>query len=692
MNTNNYMTLFSAALIALASQSSMAAEAVRLDEVTVTGEREGKARAQEALTVNGVDGETIREVLPTHPSDIMNRVAGVLVNITQGEGHMAAIRQPLSTSPVYLYLEDGIPARSTGFFNHNALYETNMPQSDGVEVLKGPGTALYGSDALGGIVNVLTRPAPETAEAGLIIEGGSSGYSRVLVNGGNGDGSNGYRVNAHVASIDGWRDNTEYDRGSVSMRMDNTLEGGDTVKTILGYSKIDQQTAGASALSLTDYKTDPTINYTPISYRNVTALRLSTSWDREGAGTLTSITPYLRHNVMDILPNWSLSYDPAVYTTFNDSLGLLVKHRVYLPDKVRYIIGTDIDYSPGGREETAISPVRVGSVYESYAEGALLYDYKVSFASVSPYVHGEMMLGQNGLLSAGLRYDMMQYEYDSELAPLATGNHQRPDDTTVKYRHASPKLGYLFSISPNQELFASYRHGYRAPSEAQLFRQGSAANTVELEPVKLDSYELGWRWRPGKKASTELSLYSMTKTDDILVFNNPVSGLTEVVNAGETSHKGAELTVVLPVTEQVQLDTAWSYAVHTYEDWVVRAGAGNIDYSGNIMSSAPRVIGNTTLRYGRRGQFNAELQWTHLGEYWMDDANTHKYNGHGLLGMIINIPLADHWRFRLRGYNLADRLYSERASYTAFRGEEFAPGAPRLIHASIAWQWQGASP
>jgi outer membrane receptor protein involved in Fe transport len=89
----------------------------------------------------------------------------VYVSQLSGEGHSMAIRQPISTKPLYLYLEDGIPTRATGFFNHNALYEVNIPQSGGIEVLKGPGTASYGSDAIGGVVNVLTRPAPASPGA-----------------------------------------------------------------------------------------------------------------------------------------------------------------------------------------------------------------------------------------------------------------------------------------------------------------------------------------------------------------------------------------------------------------------------------------------------------------------------------------------------------------------------------------------
>ena len=85
---------------------------------------------------------------------------------------MTAIRQPITTNPVYLYLEDGIPTRSTGFFNHNALYEINVPQAGRIEVFKGPGTALYGSDAIGGIINVSTR-APSYDPS--VLGGGGGG-------------------------------------------------------------------------------------------------------------------------------------------------------------------------------------------------------------------------------------------------------------------------------------------------------------------------------------------------------------------------------------------------------------------------------------------------------------------------------------------------------------------------------------
>src|SRR5690606_21349167 len=127
-------------------------QAVSIPEMIIIASRAAKDLSEVAASVGVIGGSALRETQPAHPADVMGQVPGVYVNVTGGEGHMTAIRQPLSTSALYLYLEDGIPTRSTGFFNHNALYEVNVPQADRIEVMKGPSNAMYGSDAIGGVV------------------------------------------------------------------------------------------------------------------------------------------------------------------------------------------------------------------------------------------------------------------------------------------------------------------------------------------------------------------------------------------------------------------------------------------------------------------------------------------------------------------------------------------------------------
>ena len=54
-----------------------------------------------------------------------------------------------------------MPTRPAGFFNHNGLYEINIPQASRVEVVRGPGSALYGSEGVGGVVQIFLRKGRE---------------------------------------------------------------------------------------------------------------------------------------------------------------------------------------------------------------------------------------------------------------------------------------------------------------------------------------------------------------------------------------------------------------------------------------------------------------------------------------------------------------------------------------------------
>lgn len=663
----------------------LAVEALRADELVVSVSREAQRRAETPASVSVITGETLREVRPSHPSEIANRVAGVWVNVTGGEGHMTAIRQPKTTSPVYLFLEDGVPTRSTGFFNHNALYEIDVPNAERIEVTKGPATALYGSDAIGGMVNVVTRAPSDQRPFEAMLEGGAFGFARLLASAASQHGRNGVLAEVNVTRTDGWRDGTAYDRQSGKLRWDHELGATSRVRTMATFSRIDQSTAGSSAISQDDYLERPEINYTPISFRRVRAFRLHAAYERVGASTLFSVTPFVRWNRMEMLPNWSLTYDPGVWDTGHASAGALIKlRRDFEPMRTRIIAGADIDWSPGWHEETSISPTREGGIFTDYAAGETIYDYDVTFRSVSPYLQAEASPIERLRVVAGLRLDLLGYDYDNALGELTTGSHRRPASDGVDYTHVSPKLGATLALNDDVSVYGAYSHGFRAPSEGQLFRQGRAQNTLGLEPVKADNLEAGVRTQIGGGLTFEATAYRLTKTDDILSLTNP-DGSTETSNAGETLHRGIELAAGLTLPAGLRLDAAYSVAKHTYEVWEPRDG---VDFNGNEMEDAPREIGNVVLSWtpAPLDGANFSLEWNRIGEYWLDAENTHRYPGHDLLNLRASVPVTERVTVFGRLTNLTDERYAESAGYTAARGEEYAPGLPRALYLGVQYR------
>jgi outer membrane receptor protein involved in Fe transport len=663
-------------------QLVLSEEALQLDGLVVSVNREAQRKVETAATVGVVTGAKIRATGAAHPGEIMRDIPGVWASVTSGEGHQMAIRQPLTTNPVYLYLEDGIPTRSTGFFNHNALYEVNLPQADRIEVTKGPATALYGSDAIGGIINVSTRAPSAGREVDISAEAGSFGWQRLLLSGSNTFGADGLRADLNLTRTGGWRDATGYSRESGTLRWDREINETSSLRSVATFSHIDQGTAGSSAVNADDYLHHPTQNYTPISFRNVKAFRLSSEYSRRAESTLYTLTSFVRYNEMELLPNWSLTYDPTVYTTGNRSIGALAKlRRDFDPLRTRLIAGVDMEYSPGYRHESLVAPTRVGKIFTEYTLAGPVYDYDVSYHGVSPYLQADASPIDRMRVTAGLRYDMLGFDYDTKLDPIETGKYRRPEDAGVSYRHLSPKLGATYEISAGLNLFVDYGHGFRAPSEGQLFRQGQATNTIGLVPVKVDSYEAGARGVLGGRVSYDLSLYDMIKTDDILGYTNP-DGTVETVNAGRTLHRGMELGVGAEVVSGLRANAALSLARHRYAAWSPKPG---VELSGKEMEIAPETLVNLGLAYSPSFYAGSAfaVEWTRIGSYWMDPQNTHRYPGHGLVSVRTTLPIAGRIGVFARVSNLTDRRFAESAVYTAARGEEFAPGMPRTLYLGL---------
>jgi outer membrane receptor protein involved in Fe transport len=620
----------------------------------------------------------------------MSQVPGALVVDLGGEGSTMALRMPINYSPVYGYLEDGVPIRSTGFFNHNALYEINVPGAERVEVMKGPGSALYGSDAIGGVVNVMTRAPSAAPSVELFAEGGRFGYKRTLVSASNTWGSDGLRADLNVTGYSGYRDGTEQNRQGGTLRWDHLLSGSSRLKTVVAVSRINSPGDGGSDVSRSDFENNPTTNYTPIAFREVRAVRWSTAFEHLGENSRISVTPYARYNRLQLLPSWQLTYDPEVWDIQNYSLGLLVQgRRDFTALRTSVTGGVDLDWSPGTHVSDSITPTRTGPVFASYTRAARIYDYDVTFRGISPYVQAEFSPIERVRITAGLRYDRVGYAYDNKLGVLQTGNHRRPASTSLWYDHLSPKLGATLELSPALSAFASYRHAFRAPSEDQLFRQGSADQTVNLEPVRANSYEVGVRGRAGGRFTFEVSAYTMTVKDDILTFFNTVDFSSQTSNAGRTRHRGIEVGAGVGLASFLRLESAYSYGEHKYLQWVTATGT---DYSGNEIESAPRHVANTRLVLSPlRKHGSAAVEWQHVGGYFTDPENAHRYGGYDLVSLYLTVPVVHGFDLVGRVNNLANTRYAVTASFNPFvpaaQQERFTPGLPRTFFLGAQYRW-----
>jgi vitamin B12 transporter len=140
--------------------------------VVITGSREPLAPERLAADVAVIDAETLRHTRADSLADLLRREAGAQLSRSGGPGHSTGLMLRGASSQQSVLLVDGVRIGSAtlGFA---ALEALGLQQADHVEVLRGPGSSLYGADAVGGVVQVFTRQgsAGTQADARLALGG-----------------------------------------------------------------------------------------------------------------------------------------------------------------------------------------------------------------------------------------------------------------------------------------------------------------------------------------------------------------------------------------------------------------------------------------------------------------------------------------------------------------------------------------
>ena len=153
-----------------------------LEEIVVTAQRQPVAALATPLSIGRVDRDAIELLGATHSSEALNRVPGVMVQRGSGQESLTAIRSPVLTGAgscgAFLFLENGVPIRPVGFCNVNEMLEINTEQADAIEILRGTGSALYGSNSVHGTINVLQDAPPDLPRWQLGLGLGPDQYTR----------------------------------------------------------------------------------------------------------------------------------------------------------------------------------------------------------------------------------------------------------------------------------------------------------------------------------------------------------------------------------------------------------------------------------------------------------------------------------------------------------------------------------
>ncbi|WP_333661169.1 TonB-dependent receptor [Acinetobacter sp.] len=691
MNTQFRLSVLTAACLSI-SYSSLAFaentannETKTLSTIVVTASREGESINNTPAAISKISNTDIEEKHATFIGQLVNQTPGVLMNDLGNEQHMMSIRQPITTAAVYQYLEDGVSVRPVGVFNHNALYEVNLAGIESIEILRGPASSLYGSNAIGGTINFLTKAPSLTPTADLGISASSEGYRRVDLGASNtfntNFGEHGLRISGYASDRgDSWQDHAESNKQSVTLRHDWRISDATQIKNIVSYNHLKADMTGS--LNKDDFNKRAGYSYQTFTYRDVDATRLSSQMSHQWSDEQQSqATIYYRDNSTEQNPSYTIRTDikngkpTGTYsgqTTYNafQSYGLNLQHSATL-DQVKLIVGLMADHSPTQAKTNDIEIFRDPNtlVYTGFKQRQLLRDFNVDVNNQAIYAQANWQILPTLNLVGGARYDWISYDYDNKLTPsTVTG---APDEKR-NFHKASPQLGFVWNITPAMDIYSNWSQGFVPPEVSSLY--GANLVTPNLKEATFNNIDAGVRFKLlDDRLDGEITLYRLQGKDEVMSYTKP-DNTREPRNTGKTLHQGIEIGGTWKISDlyDQRLKLSGSWAEHEYKEF---QPSSVLDYSGNTMPSAPKTFGTLEYQIKPIPELLLSAEGVYVGSYWMNDANTEKYNGHTVLNLRANYR-KNAYEIYGQVLNVTDEHYSESTSYSNNQAS-YTPAAPR---------------
>jgi len=335
-----------------------------------------------------------------------------------------------------------------------------------------------------------------------------------------------------------------------------------------------------------------------------------------------------------------------------------------------FLLGFDGEFTSGFLDEFQPGP----SVF-SFVQGEH-YDYEVDAITLAGYGEYSFELGSETEVLIGARAEYVNYNYDNQIDTADAGRFRRVDDRSDDFFIVTPKIAITHTLADNLNFYARAARGARAPQVSDLYSLQTQQQPGEIDSETLDSLEVGLKGRFAN-LDFEAAIYAMEK--DNFFFRNS-AGLN--VTNGQTSHRGVELSASWRISEWLEFSGNVNLASHTYNFSDIASSPSNTITDGDEVDTAPNIFGHGIVKLSPFEKMSAEIEWRHMGEYFLDPGNTQTYPGHDVFVLRGQYAFSQAATLFARMDNLFDTRYANRADF-AFGNERYFPGRPRTLFVGL---------
>lgn len=689
-----------------ATPSSTASQAPpwsALETVRVTAQRvEENLEAERAATpgaVTVVDSDDLYQRNVTGIADMLRYVPGMWAESAAGQDDLfISSRGSNLDSTDYdkngvKLLQDGLPVTAADGNNHNRVID---PLSSRYSVIAHGANALtYGASTLGGAIDFTSPTARTSAPLDLFVSGGSYGQLNARVSAGRATDAFDALVTLESKNWDGYRDHSSQHRKGAYLNAGWQMS--DSVTTRLYGTYIDNHVQLPGTLTRAQMDADPeqaSAQALGGDYgKDVETWRVAgkTTWQLNASSSLDFGLSYeeqsLFHPIVDRIlvdfdgagPMQPVEVFSLIVDTDHRDFGAMGRYRLTAGDH-QLVVG--FNYGDGS--------VTGGNYRNNGGRPNGVSDYVRNLSSsLEAFAIDRWRLAPAWTLVYGAQF--VDADRDVKTTDAASGDVTHPKDN---YSAFNPRLGVIYALNGDSELFGSVSRAYEAPTTFEMeddIRAINGAPDATLDAMHGTVVEVGIRgkgslWGEGRW-HWDVAAYYAAIRDEILSIEFPAgSGDSATQNIDRTTHAGVEALV----GASFPLGASTAHRIEPLVSLTLNEFSFDSDptYGDNTLPAAPAFAVRGEVLYRNAGGFFAGPTLDVIGKRYADFSNTYVVGGYTLVGLRGGFT-GSKWEVFGELRNLLDKEYVATLSVQNEAAPDAAilnPGARRSAYVGIRIQ------
>lgn len=644
-------------------------------ETVITATRTKKSINELPAAVRLITAEQIKEMPSAAIDDLLRTEASINVDRKNGifSKNASVNMRGLNSSARTLVMLDGVPLNKAdgGGVNWNRV---NTESVDRIEVIKGPGSAMYGGNAMGGIINIITKDIQDNPAGSIKVSLGScntqgvqawlSGRTKKLP-------KLGWSINSFYRRGDGYiiapkesRDSTDVKAYLWEYNLGGKLAYNftDSSRLEIGYNYFDDKTGDGIRVY------DPEGGY----YKYRTNHAYATYKGYVGKTQITANAYMQLENYMNQKEQLKTEKTPPYAIT---------QYVLYLTDSQRNDGGIWLSATTkagANHKLTYGADIRLSGADASdiYFTSTDTITNKGKMNAFAVFVQDEFSMLNNRLkIVAGARADAVFFRDAAFIisAPSVTNSYMMEYTGSYKDKNwlaISPKLGARYDLKHSNSVYINYAAGFRPGTLDDMCRSGSISKgfkmaNPELEPEHLNNFEAGGSFVINRYLRFEPSVYYsignqfqyFVGTGDTVYSTSSPKAILKRENVSKAAITGVEATMrMIPVKSlEVTLSYAYNHSVIKSFD-TIRFVAK--DLSGKFLMEVPQNRFTAMLNWKNK-YFNSMLVYEYTGKLYTDDENLIAMPAYYRLDGKISHVFASHYSLSLTIQNLTNNIYTD---------------------------------